>query len=124
LQPCGPFAACLMMRADATQQQKADWEQAVGECFADAVSPPVPFEQASAHECFEAVAGAFGGDNGWRSPASLSLSDRLALAEAIANWFECDAPRLEQIDRALELLGSCYPDLETGQGTSHHNAPT
>jgi hypothetical protein len=32
-----------------------DFEQALGETFGDHVSPPVPFEDASPHECCEVV---------------------------------------------------------------------
>ena len=34
---------------------RPDFEQALGETFGDYVSPPVPFEDASPHECCEVV---------------------------------------------------------------------
>lgn len=34
---------------------RPDFEQAVGETFGEFVSPPVPFEDASPHECCEVV---------------------------------------------------------------------
>ena len=36
---------------------RPDFEQALGETFGDYVSPPVPFEDASPHECCEVVYG-------------------------------------------------------------------
>ncbi|CAO4166643.1 hypothetical protein [Methylorubrum aminovorans] len=86
-----------------TDAERADFEQAVGECFADAVCPPVSFEMASAHECFEAV-NAILPDV---SPANLvALRDDqvAALARSFADWFECEAPSELQVRSAVHAL--------------------
>ncbi len=41
---------------------RPDFEQALGESFGEAVCPPVPFEDASPHECCEVVWAVAGAD--------------------------------------------------------------
>jgi hypothetical protein len=77
---------------------RPDFEQALGETFGDYVSPPVPFEDASPHECCEVVWAVAGRDV---TPARLAglgedqLSDlaaptvgqvRNAIAHTLARW--------------------------------------
>ncbi|MBB2676128.1 UNVERIFIED_ORG: hypothetical protein GGE64_002771 [Rhizobium etli] len=38
-----------------SDMSRMEFEQAVGEEFGSAVCPPVPFEDASAHECYEVI---------------------------------------------------------------------
>lgn len=94
-----------------TDAERADFEQAVGECFADAVCPPIPFDLASAHECFEAVAAILPDV----SPADLFAvrDDQVAaLARSFADWFECDAPSERQVRSAVDALrGRLGPDI-------------
>jgi hypothetical protein len=92
-----------------TEAERADFLQAVGECFADAVCPPVPFEQASAHECREAVELALGHA---LSPArfrTLDDSEITMLARRFADYFESDAPSVAQIRRAVSALVARWP---------------
>lgn len=88
--------------------RRADFEQAVGECFADAVCPPVPFELASAHECFEAVSAAFPVS----SPsafASLTAEQTDRLGKSFAAWFECAPPSRKQLRSAADALLRRWP---------------
>ena len=81
---------------------RPDFEQALGETFGDYVSPPVPFEDASPHECCEVVWAVAGRDV---TPARLAAlgEDQLSNLAGISEDFECDAPTVEQVRMRLPI---------------------
>jgi hypothetical protein len=90
-------------------QDQADFEQALGEAFADAVCPPVPFEDASAHDCVEAVQSVLPGRLDPERFAAIGTAEIEALMQAFADWFECDAPSEAQIRNAIASLLVRWP---------------
>lgn len=102
------YAVRTFVAGDMDDAERADFEQAVGECFADAVCPPVPFEQASAHECFEAVSEVLP-EPSPKDFASLSAEqvDRLALS--FSDWFECAPPSRAQVRSSVAALLARWP---------------
>jgi len=90
-------------------QAKIDFEQAMGEAFSDYVSPPVPFDDASPHECCEVLWQILG--NGI-TPTTLSLlSDRQLdeICVEFGEYFECEPPELIKIKAAVEATLSRWP---------------
>lgn len=80
---------------------RLDFEQALGETFGDFVSPPVPFEDASAHECCEVVWSMTGHGVTPARLAALTKSEIVALARKFGEYFASDAPTVEQIEGAI-----------------------
>ena len=80
---------------------RADFEQALGETFGEYVSPPVPFEDASPHECCEVVWAVAGRDVTPARLAALGEDQVSDLARKFGEYFACDAPTVEQIRTQL-----------------------
>ncbi len=81
--------------------RRRDFEQAMGESFGQFVSPPVPFEDASPHECCEVVWGVAGRNV---TPADLSALAKFRVVElsfGFGTYFDCDPPAVEQIQSAI-----------------------
>jgi hypothetical protein len=74
---------------------------AMGESFGESISPPVPFDRASAHECYNAVWSVLGKEITPTSLACLSRSQLSALADGIGAYFESDPPTLEQVKLSI-----------------------
>ncbi len=91
------------------QSLRADFECAMGEEFGNSVSPPVPFLDASPHECCEAVWQALGDDVTPVVLANLNESEIQKIALAFGNWFECEAPLAIQIAEAIARILSRWP---------------
>ena len=93
------------MRGDS----RKDFEQAMGEEFAECVSPPVPFEDASAHECCEVIWDQIGADISPRVLAALTAEQIEQLRNAFGRYFECDSPSLSQIKAAIAATIARWP---------------
>jgi hypothetical protein len=93
--------------------EQADWHsdfgQAMGEEFGAAVSPPVPFEEASAHECCEAVWRALGPQVTPAVLASIGAVELDRLADAFAGYFECERPSIAALERAVTGVLARWP---------------
>ena len=83
------------------ERRRMDFEMALGQSFADAISPPVPFADASAHDCFEAVRHALGAEPTPEALASLSDGEIARLAAGVGAYFECEPPAVGQIRQAV-----------------------
>jgi hypothetical protein len=92
-----------------SQSLKLDFESAMGEEFGDLVSPPVPFLESSPHECCEAIWQALGDDVTPTMLTNLDESGYQKIAAAFGNWFECEAPPVEQIAEAIARTLSRWP---------------
>ncbi len=95
--------------AKASPNWRPDFEQALGETFGDSVCPPVPFYDASPHECCEAVWSFAGRDV---TPARLDAltADQVAgLARSFGVYFACDPPTVEQVKHAIARTLARWP---------------
>jgi hypothetical protein len=102
---------------------RPDFEQALGETFGEYVSPPVPFEDASPHECCEVVWTVAGRDV---TPARLAAlgEDQLSdLARKFGEYFECDAPTVEQVRNAIAHTLARWPVGSLGESAEPGAAP-
>lgn len=98
---------------------RPDFEQAMGEAFSDFVSPPVRFEDASPHECCEAIWSVLGREVTPTALASLPHARLVALSEGFGKYFDTDAPSVDRIKDAIAgtlarwPVGSLGEDRET-----------
>jgi len=95
--------------AMAESDLRPDFEVAMGEEFGALVSPPVPFFEASPHECCEAIWAALGRDVTPRRLARITPSQIEELANAFGTYFECDAPAGMQLMEAIARTLSRWP---------------
>ena len=86
-----------------------DFEQALGETFGALVSPPVPFEDASPHECCEVVWLVAGRDVTPARLAALTQPEVVTLARKFGEYFESDAPSVQQIKDAIAQTLARWP---------------
>ncbi|MBC8162461.1 MAG: hypothetical protein H7Z42_14720 [Roseiflexaceae bacterium] len=92
--------------AHASEKWRPDFEQAMGEAFGDFVSPPVPFEDASPHECCEVVWSVVGRGVTPRVLDALTDAQIVALSQEFGEYFGSQAPSVEQIKAAIaQTLG-------------------
>lgn len=92
-----------------SDMSRMEFEQAVGEEFGSAVCPPVPFEDASAHECYEVILDVLGHRV---TPEMLSAipDDRITtLAARFGSYFEVDPPSEEQVRSAIRGILYRWP---------------
>src|SRR5262245_59144303 len=94
---------------------RPDFEQALGEEFGESVSPPVPFEDASPHECCEVVWAMVGRDVPPRRLAALSATEVEALAERFGIYFDSNAPTVGQIREAISRTMARWPVGSLGE---------
>jgi hypothetical protein len=87
-----------MLQSD---ELRPEFEQAMGETFAESVSAPVPFEDASAHECCEVVWKVVGRNVTSRKLAALADEQIVALSQKFGEYFESESPSVERIKEAF-----------------------
>ncbi|MDP9840170.1 hypothetical protein J2T09_004950 [Neorhizobium huautlense] len=91
------------------ETDRMDFEQAMGEEFGQCLSPPLPFEDASAHECCEAIWRVLGDEVGPDRLATLSAADIAALAASFGRYFEVENPTEEQVRAAVARTLARWP---------------
>jgi hypothetical protein len=96
-------------------QKRRDFEQALGETFAECVCPPVSFDAASPHECYEAVFSGLGDDVTPSRLAALTRAEVAALAREFGEYFESDAPTVKQIKDAISQTLARWPVGSLGE---------
>src|SRR5262249_34700274 len=94
---------------------RPDFEQALGEAFGECVSPPVPFEDASPHECCEVVWAVAGRDVTPAKLAALTEAQVEALARKFGEYFESAAPTAAQIKTAIARTLARWPVGSLGE---------
>jgi hypothetical protein len=99
----------------AGEDWRPDFEQALGETFGEFVSPPVPFEDASPHECCEVVWEVGGRDVTPARLAALTEAEIAALARRFGEHFESDAPTVEQVKDAIAHTLARWPVGSLGE---------
>ena len=88
---------------------RPDFEQSVGETFGDFICPPVPFEDASAHECCEVIKEVFGDGVSSENFASVDDEDIFRLAAAFGRYFDVEPPSAEQVRNAVRQIAKRWP---------------
>jgi hypothetical protein len=88
---------------------RSDFEQALGESFGDLVCPPVPIEDASAHECCEVVWAVCGRNVTPDQLAALTDDTVLNMAQEFGKFFECAPPSVQQIRDAFARTLARWP---------------
>lgn len=101
--------------AQTGEHSRMDFEQALGETFSEHVSPPVPFEDASPHECCEVVWAITGRDVTPGRLASLSESQVDALSRRFGEYFESEPPSIERIRAAIDGTLARWPVGSLGE---------
>ncbi len=96
-----------MMKAE--EQWRPEFEQALGESFGEFVSPPVPFDDASPHECCEVVWSLVGRDVTPARLAAMSEAEVVALAQKFGTYFESDPPSPDQVREAIAETLARWP---------------
>ncbi len=97
------------------KNQRRDFEQALGESFGESVCPPVPFEDASPHECCEVVCSVLGDDVTPADLAALTKAQVAALAQEFGEYFESDPPSVKQIKDAIAQTLARWPVGSLGE---------
>src|SRR5262249_3101510 len=105
----------MVRRLRRSTMARADFEQAMGEAFGWAVTPPVRFDDASAHECCEVVWTVTGRDVTPHRLAVLSAAEIEALAERFGTYFDCDPPTPEQVRAAIARTLARWPVGSLGE---------
>jgi len=108
--------------AKASKDWRPDFEQALGESFGEHVSPPVPFEDASPHECCEVVWSIAGQEVTPARMATLNEDEITALAHKFGTYFGCDAPSIHQINDAIADTLARWPVGSLGEMAKPGNA--
>lgn len=90
-----------------------DFVQATVLSFSDHVSPPVPFDDASPHGCYEAVESFLGEDVTPERPSKLSDQEIEELASAFGRCFEVEPPSSAQIRQAIRATLHRWPPGST-----------
>jgi hypothetical protein len=93
----------------------SDFLQALGETFAEYVSPPVAFEHATPQECCEVVCAVAGDDVTPVRLAKLSEAEVAAIAREFAEFFECKAPSARKIKTAIKQTLARWPAGSFGE---------
>lgn len=94
---------------------RPDFEQTLGESFGEAVVPPVEFEDASPHECCEAVWAICGRDVTPRVLSQLTDLQIEDLSRSFGEHFDCEPPAVEQIRAGIEQTLARWPVGSLGE---------
>jgi hypothetical protein len=94
---------------------RPDFEQAMGETFGWYVRPQVPFEEASPHNCCEAVWSVLGTEVTPRGLAVATDEQVAAIAQAFARLGEGGAPPAARIRQAIADTLALWPVGSLGE---------
>ena len=86
-----------------------DFLMAMGESFSEALCPPVPFEEGSAHEFCNAVWSVLGRGVTAAGLTALNELQIGALAAGVGKYFGTEPPSREQIKDAIERTVARWP---------------
>jgi len=101
--------------SNADEQTLHEFLTAMGESFSESISPPVPFDDASIHECYNAIWSVLGQDVTPTSLASLSAAQVSALAAGIGAYFESEPPTPGQVQDAIARTLARWPAGSLGE---------
>jgi hypothetical protein len=100
---------------NADEDWRPDFEQAMGEAFGEFVCPPVPFEDASPHECCEVVWEVAGHNATPTGLAALTDVQVVELSRRFGAYFDCEPPTFEQIKGAIAHTLARWPVGSLGE---------
>ena len=83
------------------EEWRPEFEQAMGESFAECTCPPVPFQNMISDECCEVVRMVAGDRVTPATLATMTKADIARLGKAFGEYFESTAPSVAQIKAAL-----------------------
>jgi len=105
------------------EQWRPEFEQALGESFAECVCPPVPFQNMISDECCEVVRMVEGDHVTPAALAALTKPDLARLGKAFGEYFASPAPSITQIKEAIRLTLARWPVGSLGETTAPGAAP-
>lgn len=88
---------------------RREFMSAMGESFGECVCPPVPFDDASPHECCEAIWSVLGREVTPERLACITESELVAIAREFGERFESEPPTIEQIMKAVARTLARWP---------------
>ena len=92
-------------------ERRPDFELAMGQSFGECVT----FEDASPHECCEAIWVVLGRNVTPNDLAALSDERIVALAQSFGKWFDSEAPSVEQMKQAIASTLTRWPAGSLGE---------
>jgi hypothetical protein len=97
------------------RDRRSEFMQAVGECFADCVCPPVPGGNMFVADCWDVVCEAAGPDVTPARLAALTRADLERLRKGFGAYFDCTAPSLRQVKAAITVSLARWPVGSLGE---------
>ncbi len=94
---------------------RPDFEQAMGKTFGEFVCPPVPFEDATPHECCEVVWSVAGTNVTPTDLAALTEAQLVVLSQKFGEYFASPSPSVEQIKEAIAHTLARWPAGSLGE---------
>jgi hypothetical protein len=94
------------------EQDRSNFDQALGESFCDYISPPIPFDAASPHECCEVIWAVLGTNI---TPTQLAQLSPETIAQQFGEYFESEAPTVEQVQAAIDQTLFRWPIGSLGE---------
>ena len=104
------------------RDRQSEFMQAVGECFADCVCPPVPRGNMFVADCWDVVCEAVGQEVTPARLAALTRADLERLRMAFGSYFDCGAPSLRQVKAAVEVSLARWPVGSLGEAAEPDGA--
>lgn len=101
--------------SSSNEQLRLDFEQAMGESFSECLVPPIPFEEASAHECCEVIWAVLGYDVTPARLAALTEAQVGDLARKFSDCFGSELPTVSQIREAIARTLARWPVGSLGE---------
>jgi hypothetical protein len=89
---------------------RQDFQQALGEEFGEAISPPVPFEDANPHDCCEVLCTVLGEHVTPARLAAVIDSEITEIARQFGEFFECVPPSPHKIRLAIIKTLARWPN--------------
>lgn len=102
-----------MGRSD--RDRLGDFMQAVGESFADCVSPPIPNDNILIADFWDIVCKQVGDEVTPSRLAALTRTDLERLRMAIGSYYECRPPSLAQVKTAIKVCLARWPVGSLGE---------
>jgi hypothetical protein len=103
--------------SSSNEQLRVDFEQAMGESFSECLAPPIPFEDASAHDCCEVIWAVLGYEVTPTRLAALTEAQVGDLARKFGDYFGSESPTVtvHQIREAVARTLARWPVGSLGE---------
>ena len=94
--------------AQTGEDWRPDFEQAMGETFGEAITPPLILE-AHRHQCCEVIWSFLGNKVTPRSLTLLTDEQIVTLSHKFGEYFDCESPPVEKIREAIARTLARWP---------------